>query len=287
MAYNDPNDPSSPWYQNADWTDPNAAPPATSNPTPDPYQDIAYWQGKGFGYNDMFDTTTGQMKPGWTRTGKGYEYDPAAANTPPPSTGGPAPAPGSNTGGPKITDPFTTPFNQPPPVNLGGPAGIPYVPQTPVFHAPPVKTAPAFSMPTVAQILSDPGYMARVKQGENSLQNWAAAKGTLADSETGKALTDYGQTQASAEAKNVFDRNLQVYDENYKTQFMDPWQMEFTGAKAEFDPQMTGYSTQAAAGQRADEFNRTTAFQKWLADLGIFQDQRDSTWNKTFQYANT
>jgi hypothetical protein len=43
-----------------------------SAPTPY-YQDTSYWQGQGVKESDMFDLATGQMKPGWSRTAKGYE----------------------------------------------------------------------------------------------------------------------------------------------------------------------------------------------------------------------
>jgi len=37
------------------------------------YQDIAWWGQRGVTPDQIFDTQTGQLKPGWSRTGKGYE----------------------------------------------------------------------------------------------------------------------------------------------------------------------------------------------------------------------
>lgn len=37
------------------------------------YRDIDYWQKQGVGTDQIFDTTTGQVKPGWARTANGYE----------------------------------------------------------------------------------------------------------------------------------------------------------------------------------------------------------------------
>ncbi len=48
------------------------------------YQDFDYWKALGFDTADMFDAN-GQVKPGWSRTAKGYEYNPSAAGTPPPT----------------------------------------------------------------------------------------------------------------------------------------------------------------------------------------------------------
>lgn len=291
MAYNDPNDPSSPWYQNADWTDPNAtsgsgqgiAPPWWSGTGPVPFAPGKTWADAGPQTDPQGNTWTFDGSQ-WVQQGPSLAGDTRTTQTDP--TGGATP-PGANTGGPKITDPFNEPFTPPNPVNLGGPAGIPYIPPTPQFKAPGYTPPPAFTPPSIQGVFSDPGYQGRLQQGQTSLQNWAASKGTLADSETGKALTDYGQQQASNEYKNVWDRAVGAYDENYKTQYADPYSIAFQGATAEFAPQMAGYATQAAAGQHANDTNYSNSFQKWLADLGIFQDQRDSTWNKTFQYANT
>lgn len=37
------------------------------------YQGVDYWGQQGVNVNDMFDTTTGQLKSGWQSTGRGYE----------------------------------------------------------------------------------------------------------------------------------------------------------------------------------------------------------------------
>lgn len=66
---------------------PPSAPIATSGATnqanPPGYQDIDYWAQQGIGYGQIFDTNTGQLKPGWRRTDKGYER-----NAPVSMTGG-------------------------------------------------------------------------------------------------------------------------------------------------------------------------------------------------------
>src|SRR5260221_9239589 len=53
------------------------------------------------------------------------------ASAPPAPPGpGPGPGPGPSPGPNGLPSPFTSPFTAPPPVNLGGPAGIPWIPQT-------------------------------------------------------------------------------------------------------------------------------------------------------------
>jgi hypothetical protein len=38
-----------------------------------PYQNLDWWSGQGVGYGQIFNQQTGQINPGWARTGNGYE----------------------------------------------------------------------------------------------------------------------------------------------------------------------------------------------------------------------
>jgi hypothetical protein len=75
----------------------------------------------------------------------------------------------------------------------------------------------SFSAPTGVNESNDPGYAFRLQQGQNALQNSAAARGGLLSTGTAKALTDYGQGAASAEYGNVYNRALQTYGTNFNT----------------------------------------------------------------------
>lgn len=257
---------------------------------------------------------------------------PAATPTPQtPVTGGGG---GGQTAGPKITDPITQPFTAPPPVNLGGPAGIPYIPPTPQAPQTPSYTPPSFTPPTytkppafeyqafkgpgVEEALNDPSYQFRTQQGNDALQRWAAAKGTLNDSGTAHALVDYGQQAASQEYQNIWNRDynawsgnrqnaLDTYSTNYGSQYADPYRNAYQSATDAFAPQMAGfnanvgatntayntqnnnavlgYSTQAAAGQHTNDTNYLNAWNAWLQSWNMAKDQRDSTWDKTVQGA--
>ncbi|NBU11526.1 MAG: hypothetical protein EBS84_21395 [Proteobacteria bacterium] len=48
--------------------------PADATPN-NAYKDINYWQSQGVPAGDIFDATTGQLRPGWRRTANGYERD--------------------------------------------------------------------------------------------------------------------------------------------------------------------------------------------------------------------
>lgn len=72
----------------------------------------------------------------------------------------------------------------------------------------------SFSAPTGVTEQNDPGYAFRLQQGQNALQNSAAARGGLLSTGTAKSLADYNQNAASAEYGNVYNRALQTYGTN-------------------------------------------------------------------------
>lgn len=218
----------------------------------------------------------------------GMHWDANLANFVPDTPGGTTnpPTQGPNQPpGPNLTDPFNQTYTPPSPVNLGGPGGIPYIPPTPVFTPPTYTPPPAFQAPTANDVLNDPGYQFRLDQGQQSLQNARAAQGTLNTGSTLKDILGYGQDYASNEFQNVFNRDLTQYNTNYQTQYTDPYNIAFQGATAAFAPQMTGYQTQAAAGQHQNDANYTNSWNQFLFDYNKFVDQRDSTFNKNYQVA--
>jgi hypothetical protein len=75
----------------------------------------------------------------------------------------------------------------------------------------------AFTAPTGVTEQNDPGYQFRLQQGQNALQNSAAARGGLLSTGTAKNLNDYAQGQASQEYGNVYNRALQTYGTNFNT----------------------------------------------------------------------
>lgn len=74
-----------------------------------------------------------------------------------------------------------------------------------------------FQSPNSVTEQNDPGYQFRLQQGQQALQNSAAARGGLLSGGTAKALTDYNQNAASGEYGNVYNRALQNYNTNYNT----------------------------------------------------------------------
>ena len=103
-----------------------------------------------------------------------------------------------------------------------GPVPVPNLPtpeKPPPFAYDSYQAAQPFTYqdwraPSVEQVMADPSYQWRKQQGEESLQRWAAAKGTLNASDTATGLINYGQNAASQEYGNVYGREYDIYRTN-------------------------------------------------------------------------
>jgi hypothetical protein len=72
-----------------------------------------------------------------------------------------------------------------------------------------------FQAPTGLTEQNDPGYQARLKLGQQALENSAAARGGVLGGGTAKDLTNYAQDFASNEYSNVYSRAQQEYQNAY------------------------------------------------------------------------
>lgn len=72
-----------------------------------------------------------------------------------------------------------------------------------------------FQAPTAEQAAQTPGYQFQLQQGEQALQNSAAAKGDLLSGNTGAALEQYGQGLASTNYQQVYNNALTQYQQSY------------------------------------------------------------------------
>lgn len=192
--------------------------------------------------------------------------------------------------------PFTQQFQAPDMLNLGGPAGLSYIPNAPQYQAPAYKQAPAFSYgdfqaPTAATEQNDPGYQFRLNEGARAMQQSAAAKGTLDTGGTLGDLLKYGQDYASNEFQNVYNRALQtygtnrqnaqdIYNTNYQTQYQDPNQYNFAASQAQFAPQMQAWQTMAQAGQRQNELNYANAWNQYQGNYNIYRNNQNDAWGR-------
>ena len=122
--------------------------------------------------------------------------------------------------------------------------------------AAPTLELPEFQAPTMEEALSDPGYQASLKQGQDLLEGSAAARGTLRTGGTLRDLVDYGQGAAAKQYGDVFNRSLQGYMTN-------------TGAQqAEFAPQMQAWQTQYGGNLSKLLQGNQLGYNKWATQYG-------------------
>ena len=72
-----------------------------------------------------------------------------------------------------------------------------------------------FQAPTAAQAAATPGYQFALQQGEQAIQNSAAARGNLLTGGTTKALDQYATGQASQTYQQTFNNQLAQYQQAY------------------------------------------------------------------------
>jgi hypothetical protein len=74
-----------------------------------------------------------------------------------------------------------------------------------------------FTAPTAAQAAATPGYQFTLQQGQNAIQNSAAAQGNLLSGGTEAALDQYSQGLASTNYQQSFNNALSQYGTAYNT----------------------------------------------------------------------
>lgn len=276
MAPVDPNDPA----QN---TDPGYTP--SPGASPKRWNTTANWQDP---YNppspgDPYWAEWIAANPDY----RGQGYNGPVTPTPTP-TPGPTPNPQTppDVMNGLLTKPFDGTFNPPTPINLGGPMGLP---ATPSFTGPAFPNIPKFQAPSIAELLNDPAYAGlqfTEQQGKSGIENAAAARGTLNDSSTFNALSDYNRNASNQYVGSMYDQALNTYNTNTQTQYLDPWQAAsqnwMTGT---VNPQMLAYSTQAAAQQNQNSLNYSNAWNQFLNQENMFTNWQDRAFNKTYQVA--
>lgn len=218
----------------------------------------------------------------WAPTPSGHETDdayflpgPSRVAAPPPAPGPvPGPLPGPDRGGgggPRPPGPPSGGFR--PPI-YGAYPGLPGVPDAPTPNLPSWVTPGAYQAPTMAEAENDPGYQFGRQQGEDSLQRWAAARGTLNDSGTAKALLDYGRNAATQQYTTVDARNRDTYKTNYQTQYVDPYLNAYKSALDVWTPKLEtwrsgvdmsrlGYTTDTNRIQRDNEMAYRNAWDQY------------------------
>lgn len=155
----------------------------------------------------------------------------------------------------------------------------PTAPEYVTFQGPGAFQYGEFVAPTQESILADPGYKARLTEGQKALETSAAAKGLLRTGATLKGLSQYGQELASQEYGRAFERERTGYEAN-RSQAEKEWQSAYQSALDQYNAQRTAQESQYQnayksaydmwkGAQEAKALTYTTASQdvkdKWAA----------------------
>lgn len=124
-----------------------------------------------------------------------------------------------------------------------------------------------FTAPTGESITQDPSFQFRMDQGRKALESSAAGKGILRSGDTMKDLLAYGQNFASQEYGNIYNRALQEYDTNRKTNW-DSWNSGYQGRR-------DAYSFGADRAQGLNSFNLSNARNDFDARFGRWSKEGD------------
>jgi hypothetical protein len=79
------------------------------------------------------------------------------------------------------------------------------------------STAGTFKAPTAAEAAATPGYQFQLQQGEQAIQNSAAARGMLQSGGTAKSLDQFSQGLASTDYQNAYNNSLTAFNTNNAT----------------------------------------------------------------------
>jgi hypothetical protein len=258
------------------------APADPDYPTPPGYHDpvlVGYAPDGTAVYEQQGQLITGgsgNWSP-WTGDRASLTTAPTAPGpSPPPPT--PTPTPTPPPGGGSLTSPYPGTFTPPNPQ-------YPTFPQTPVFTPPSYTPPPAFQTPTLADAQADPGYEFARHEGEHALLANRAMRGILGTGGALKDLASWNQDYATQRYSDVYNRQRQTYDTNYQTQYFDPYNFAYRAAVDAFQPQMVAYTTQAQAGQRANELDYSHAWDRFMQDYNSWRDSRNFKWDSAFQLA--
>ncbi len=136
--------------------------------------------------------------------------------------------------------------------------------QTPTYNAPAPFSYGDFTAPTTVDETNDPGYQARLAAGQQALTRGALASGGAFSGGTMQALQQAGQSYASNEYQNVYNRALTGYQTNFGTALNSYNTNATTGLNA-FDANTTAglnaYNTRfnAANTNQSNQYNRLAA----------------------------
>lgn len=139
------------------------------------------------------------------------------------------------------------------------------IPKVPQFQGPAFKWDESFAAPSWESIGNDPGYQFRLNQGQRALEASAAGRGVLRTGGTLKDILGYGQSLASQEYQNVFDRALTGYNTRFGTA-KDSYDRNYKLAQDTYAPNLLDWQTRANAAIGGENAYFSALVQQWLHD---------------------
>ena len=141
--------------------------------------------------------------------------------------------------------------------------------------------AEKFARPTYEQAQQDPGYQFRLQQGQQALENSAAASGMLRTGGTMKGLMDYNQAAASQEYDKSYGRALGEYQMGYGQDVrsdQDQWArqtqkhgMNRQGSLDQYDRQFQRHQSNEAGRVGAEQMRRGAHQMNTAGRMGAHQ----------------
>lgn len=228
-----------------------------------------------------YDKIRGAIGNWWQQYQAAQPAPTGAQEASPPPTGGNGGSPAPTTTPDIYSAPLTAPYSG----TFTAPPNTPY-PTAPIFQGPQFPTIPKFQAPSADDALNDPGYQFVRDQGRDSLQNWAAARGTLNDSSTAKSLEDYGQSAAQQQYANVYGRRWNEYGADVQNNYFAPFAaQERNWEVGTVNPQLNIWQTQLAATQHDNDLGYLNEWNKFLDAKNSYYNWQDRVFNKQFQTA--
>lgn len=222
----------------------------------------------GRGHQEAMDVVPGML--GWDK------YTPPATTTGGGGGGGSTGGGGGGGGATTTTGPspfptFTAPGFTP---QVGLTAPNPYT-FTPFSYQ-------DFRAPTLEEARNQPGYQFGLQQGQDALQNSAAARGTLRGGGTLKDL--FGYTNAAAEQNygNVFNQQKSIYDTNRDNAF-GTWAANNAGNLGAFNTNFGVAKDVNASQNAANQQNYLNAYQNAAGEFNPLFQASTLTFNDAYQ----
>ena len=233
----------------------------------------AWLQSQGWTGGDISDSWLGTLRDEIARR---YVQAPPPDSPPTKTGGGPPPE-----RPPGILDPWLERFRPP---TRGARVPAPEF-QGPAAWMPTSWNAPAaFQAPTPESVLNDWGVRFRMQQGQEQLENSAAARGVLRTGNTLRDILDYGQRAASQEYGNAYTRAANEYD-RFRTNSWNEWKgmndaslqaynASLTGALASFNPRMEAWQRQTQDQLTQDQRDWQNAMDEYNTRYTHYRDNQ-------------